>query len=312
MVQPETNNPFILYRRPGQERLHLASPLAMGRNKLVGEGVEISTWLWRPVDSGAVPRISTPRSYYECTVGSAAAAAAINGGKTVIARQICGSFKNFDPMGMATRYFEAFPDYFCFLFYHPATGYWMGASPELLVRIDGNSGYTQALAGTRPASRSGRWDEKNLEEHMIVVDGIVDSITGIGDEWQCHVAPTGTITYGTIEHLCTRIDFDYRGAGAMPTDSIIGALHPTAAVCGKPRHTAIAAIDHLEAAPRRFYGGLITTTDLAYVILRCVNFDEHNWCIYTGSGITGQSRAADEWAETEAKALPLLKLLNEY
>lgn len=312
MEQFDCNLPFILYRLPGETTSHLATDITVGDNCLSAEGINVITWLGQAIARMDVDTQSTSKQQYSEIVGEASAMAGKRGGKTVIVREICGEFHNFNPIKMAEEYFANFPTMFCFLFYHPSTGYWMGASPELLVTIDGKEGMTRALAGTRPATTTGDWDDKNKAEHQMVIDDIAQNIATLGTDWACRPLERQTLRYKDIEHLCTPIALRYSGEGDMPIRRVISALHPTAAVGGYPREMAIADIGRLEKHSRKFYAGVISTDTTAYVVLRCVHFDKRHWCVYTGSGITGLSQADDEWAETQAKAAPLLSLLNKY
>ena len=148
----------------------------------------------------------------------------------------------------------------------------------------------------------------------MVIDDIRSNIRELYPTWNCDVKETATLRYGKIEHLCTSIELHCGEKGSITVGKVAKALHPTAAVCGLPRDIAVKNIDRLEQFDRRFYAGLISTADTAYVILRCVHFDSNHWCIYSGSGITGQSVADDEWAETQAKSrtsnLPSQQILS--
>ncbi len=304
--------PFIFYRLPGDNEYRFVDNLTTEVGCLRGNGIAITQWLDRPFQQTEVAQISTPADIYSHSVTSAAETARLNNGKVVIARQICGKFHNFAPISMAQEYFDMFPDMFCFLFYHPVTGYWMGASPELLVSLKDDIAYTRALAGTRRVGTKTKWDDKNIAEHNMVIDDIRSNIRELYPTWNCDVKETATLRYGEIEHLCTSIELHCSEKGSITVGKVAKALHPTAAVCGLPRDIAVKNIDRLEQFDRRFYAGLISTADTAYVILRCVHFDSNHWCIYSGSGITGQSVADDEWAETQAKAEPLISLLNKF
>ena len=61
------------------------------------------------------------------------------GGKSVISRTTCGSSDGIDWAAVAMRYFERYPATMRYLYFTPQTGYWLGASPELLYRGDGRS-----------------------------------------------------------------------------------------------------------------------------------------------------------------------------
>ena len=121
--------------------------------------------------------------------------------------------------------------------------------------------------------------------------------------------------YGNIEHLCTPIEI--RGdLDGVSLHRLIRAIHPTPAVGGYPREKALSDIDAIEHWPRNCYGGHISvrhgSETIVYIALRCVHFDAVKWAVYTGSGITPDSDAADEWLETETKAAPLISILSHY
>ena len=306
-----SDTPFVAYRLPGHRDFNVCLQPGFDGTRLSCPEIEICTWLAQPFAAMPVAGVSTPRSKYETAVDGIVSGLRKHGGKTVICRQICGRFGRFAPLAMAEEYFTTFPGMFCFLFYHPSTGYWMGASPELLLEVDTNgTGHTRALAGTRKAGEAGRWSDKNMDEHRIVVDDICSRVAAAGDDYKAIAGETGNMCYGKIEHLATPVDICRFGGVDMRR--IVDAIHPTAAVGGYPLHRALPEIAAAEDTPRYFYGGTMITSTLAYVVLRCVHFDAERWCVYTGSGITASSDAADEWNETEAKAAPLIDILGKY
>lgn len=303
--------PFIIYRLPDRSDIVcITSGIEYDGCRLRAPGIELTTWLGRDIQHMDVARQSTTRTDYEAAVEATVGELKRNGGKTVICRQICGSFRHNDPLRMLGEYFALFPDMFCFCISHPLTGCWMGASPELLLerKPDGSAG-TRALAGTRPRGTEGAWDFKNIEEHRFVIDDICARIAALPG-YTATPRETGTFAYGAVEHLATPISVD--APGGTDLRKLIAAIHPTAAIAGYPLGKALAAIDATEKEARKFYGGTIIAGDIAYVVLRCVHFDDSRWCIYTGSGITAHSTADDEWNETEEKARPLLSLLSRY
>ena len=312
MEEFDFNKPFVLYRLPGEVEINLRTNVTLNNSSLQAGDVSICSWLNQPICAMSVEIDSTDFATYSGMVTEAASRSLRRSGKTVIVREICGEFKCPSPIAMADEYFAKFPDMFCFLFYHPSTGYWMGASPELLVTFDGSEGSTRALAGTRRLSSHEAWSEKNIDEHNMVVEDIKNNISQLGTDWESHSAPTGTLQYGDIEHLCTAISVKYNGSDKPCISTLVSALHPTAAIGGFPRKEALEDIAELETRPRKFYAGVICTATTAYVILRCVHFDHNRLCVYTGSGITGLSEPEDEWLETQAKATPLTSLLTKY
>lgn len=303
---------FAMWRMPGDSEWHSTGNIKAERTTLIANGLRIDAWPGSMSMPFEVCRTSTPLDSYREAVCRAAEAAAKRKGKTVISRCICGTFKVFDPEAIAAEYFRGFDNMFRFIFYHPLSGWWMGASPELLVeRTEDGMLASRALAGTRRSGTAEPWDQKNIEEHNMVTADIVARINALGNGWHAEARDRVTLPYGHIEHLCTPVAV-HPGNDLNILQKAVEVLHPTPAVGGLPREAALDDIRRLETAPRLFYGGTACCDDKAYVILRCVHFDSKHWCVYSGSGITPLSQPDAEWDETEAKAKPLVDILNKY
>ena len=233
-----------------------------------------------------------------------------SGGKTVMSRTICGCGE-VDWVEVAEKYFTLHPEAFRYIYQTPRHGCWLGASPELLLKVAGGRFTTMALAGTRETDDADKpWSGKNIAEQAIVRDYIVDRLFDIGLNPEVH--PTETVTTGNLQHLRTIIDGD---ASASDVAGIISALNPTPALAGYPLHAALENIVELERHPRRCYGAYVMVqkpgSAEAYVNLRCVNFDKKGWCMYVGGGIMPDSDSGDEWRETEAKSKILYQLIED-
>ncbi|MCC8115048.1 MAG: chorismate-binding protein [Bacteroidales bacterium] len=206
--------------------------------------------------------------------------------------------KNF--VDMMENLFASSPNCFCYCFYHPTVGFWMGATPELLFFQDAKETafLTMALAGT--VGVNDEWDEKNIEEQDIVAGDICSNLEEIG--LQPMAMEEFDVTYGSIKHRCTPITADCKDKTSF---EIIDAINPTAALCGFPRKGALEAILQIEHHPRSCYGGVVgfktKRTIEAYVNIRCVNFNKSRFTFYAGGGIMPDSVAEDEWEETNKK-----------
>ena len=91
-------------------------------------------------------------------------------------------------------------------------------------------------------------------------------------------------------------------------------LHPTPAVAGTPRATALEAISRLERTPRDLYAGPCGWVDArgdgAFVVaLRGAQIEGDRARLHAGAGIVAGSRADAEWAETQVKLEPMLRAL---
>lgn len=290
--------PFIAFILPGDERLRLRGL----------DSVRIEPWGGCSGDM-PVPELSTDKADYCARMASLIEGLRRRQGKAVVCRTICGNSESLDPAAIAEAYFPLFPATLRFLFRTPS-GYWIGASPELLLDEDGDAYRTRALAGTRRAGTRGPWSEKNIAEHEFVVRDMTATLSRFSVA--VDIGKAETLPYGPVEHLCTRILVaGDPGSGAR----IAAALHPTAAIAGYPRTEALSEIAAFETTARGYYTGTITIPlgpdrSLTYVILRTAHFDSHRWCVYTGSGITAASDPDDEWDETAAKAEPLVGVLS--
>lgn len=230
------------------------------------------------------------------------------GDKTVISRVV--NVTTTDSVAIVVgRYFSRFPDTFRYVWSHPDTGLWMGATPELLLDFRGCDSYkSMSVAGTRQASTRGEWDDKNRMEHDAVTGFICDRLSVYCDE-----VVTGAdvdVRFGEISHLCTPIE----GRGVKPgvtPDEVLRSLSPTPAVCGFPREAARVMIRQIEMHDRLYYGGYLKFGGRAWVNLRCARVsrceDTYLYTIYSGGGITASSVAEDEWEEACAKSRPLME-----
>ncbi|MDE6377641.1 MAG: chorismate-binding protein [Duncaniella sp.] len=242
------------------------------------------------------------------------------GGKGVLSR-IKSLFTTLPPVESAESYFAANPNAFRYLCFTPETGLWLGATPELLLESDAASGTvnTMAVAGTRPISTPDDedWDEKNVEEHLVVVDFIQECLKE--HNLEVNTSEVMELDTGDVTHLVTLIN----GTGSKPDfPAIMHDLSPTPAVAGAPREIALTEIDIFETHRRHCYTGYVglrTADDyIAYVNLRCAfgaeaemdGYEGFVWNLYAGGGIMGASEVDSEWEETEMKMAPLFRCLT--
>ena len=196
---------------------------------------------------------------------------------------------------------------FTFIFNHPSTGAWIGASPELLLSGSRNECHTMALAATKPSDSSRPWSKKEVIEQHIVREFISKSFKQLGISYTC--SDTYNRKAAGVQHICN--DFSAHCSQHL-MQQLIAELHPTPALSGFPKQEAIDFITRREAHRRNYYGGYIgphtSQGDFKFFVnLRSMQFDNENCCIYAGGGFTADSSPIDEWHETELKA----KLLND-
>lgn len=210
------------------------------------------------------------------------------------------------------RLVNTYNNAFVYYWSHPQTGQWLGASPERLITLKGGSFSTVALAGTLPSGgRETDWTEKEKHEQQIVVDAIVAGLNQSGAAQNIHIGERKTIKAGQLFHLQTPITAEIKTGNLL---SLIEYLHPTPAVGGLPKSTAVDYILSHEGYDRAYYTGYLGPfskgdTACFFVNLRCAQITPQHLRIYTGAGITQGSDPDKEWEEICRKANTFLSVV---
>ncbi|WP_394004495.1 isochorismate synthase MenF [Luteimonas sp. WGS1318] len=204
-----------------------------------------------------------------------------------------------------------------------ASGWLVGATPELLVSRRGRAITSHPLAGSarrladpeadRRAAEALLASAKDHDEHRHVVDAIVEALAPLCSELQAPARPSLHAT-ATMWHLGTRITGTLKDPTASAA-ALAGLLHPTPAVCGTPRAQALEVIRELEPVDRGFYAGAVGWADAQgdgdwYVSIRCAHVQGRTMRLFAGAGIVSGSQPALEVDETAAKFRALLDALG--
>jgi isochorismate synthase len=195
---------------------------------------------------------------------------------------------------------------YVYVWFHPKVGMWLGASPEILLKVEDGSFQTMSLAGTQKYKDTTDvlWGSKELEEQQMVTDYVLSNLEGVTASLK--FSDVKTIKAGNLLHLKT--DIEGRVAEGASLKTIIQTLHPTPAVCGFPKETAKEFILKNEHFDRKYYTGFLGELNInketnLFVNLRCMEVvGENTVNIYVGGGITAKSDPEKEWEETVAKA----------
>jgi isochorismate synthase len=197
--------------------------------------------------------------------------------------------------------------------------FWLGASPEPLLRLRDGKVSTVSLAGTRPYAEKhmdiNRWTAKEVLEQEYVTRYIHDVLRAF-EVKDYRVSSSYVKKAGNLLHLRTDFTLDFARLNGRLWD-FVDAMHPTPAVAGQPKEDAISFIKQLEPHDRDYYTGFLGPTsskgetDL-FVNLRCMKVTPDYISLYIGGGITLESDPAEEWHETRLKALSLLKIMGTY
>jgi salicylate biosynthesis isochorismate synthase len=265
---------------------------------------------------------AAPPAHYEQAVERAVER--IRGGeldKVVLAREVrAHSSGAYDPAAVLGALRDVFPACYCWCVGAPGLAF-VGASPELLVRRDGQRAQTVALAGTTRRSADPAVDDhlghrllqssKDREEQAIVARRIQRALEPVS-LWVAAAEEPALVKVQNVQHLGAAIRAQL--AEPVPAIELAGLLHPTPAVGGEPRDVALPLIPALEGLDRGWYAGAVGWTDLSEdgefcVALRCALLRGRVGHLYAGGGIVRDSVPGEELAETEVKLQALLTLL---
>lgn len=192
-------------------------------------------------------------------------------------------------------------------------GYWLMATPELLLRQAGDKWMTMALAGTMAEGKEGGWSNKNRREQQVVEDYVSATLAPFADD----VEKAGPYTTQAARLFHLRTDFTFTLRTGENINDVIAALHPTPAVCGLPKNAALESLAKYESFDRRYYSGFcgpwnICGDQALFVSLRCMEIsDGKNFSLYAGGGLLKESVERYEWQETEAKMQTMRNILNK-
>ena len=197
----------------------------------------------------------------------------------------------------------------------------VGASPEILARLEGDKVTVRPIAGTRRRGANAAEDAalaeelladpKERAEHIMLVD--------LGRNDAGRVAQTGTVKvteqmvierYSHVMHIVSNVEGTLKpGLNAI---DVLRATFPAGTVSGAPKVRAMEIIDELEPVKRGVYAGAVGylgfhgNMDVA-IALRTGVIKDGKLHVQAGGGVVADSDPAAEWQETQNKAKALLR-----
>ena len=200
----------------------------------------------------------------------------------------------------------------------------VGASPEMLVRVEGRTAQTHPIAGTRPRGKSGVEDaalatellasEKERSEHVMLVDLGRNDLGRVCEYGTVHVPRYMAIErYSHVMHLVSVVEGTL-AAGKDRLDALASCF-PAGTVSGAPKVRAMEIINTLERDRRGVYAGAVGYLDFAGNLDCCITIRtvvmEHGLArVQAGAGIVADSDPAAEYQETRDKARAVLSALE--
>lgn len=200
----------------------------------------------------------------------------------------------------------------------------VGASPEILVRLEDNEVTVRPLAGTRPRGASDEQDKaheesllddpKELAEHLMLIDLGRNDIGRIADIGSVEVTDQFSIErYSHVMHIVSNVVGQLK-ANMSPID-VLKATLPAGTLSGAPKVRAMEILDELEPVKRGIYGGAVGylswngNMDTA-IAIRTAVIKQGTLNVQAGAGIVYDSDPETEWMETMAKARAIIRAVS--
>ena len=203
------------------------------------------------------------------------------------------------------------------------SGWFMGASPELLVAKQNEYLFSHPVAGTLARHTDPALDQqqakkllasqKDQHEHAVVIEAIADQLSPLCKTLNIPKSPS-LIKTEAVWHLATKIQGTLKDPEQHIFD-VVSILHPTPAVCGQPAPMARQLISELEPFNRNLFAGTMGWCDArgngAWAVnVRCGRIFDHYARLYAGAGIVEASQPTNELSETIVKFKTMLNALG--
>ncbi|MBP1969553.1 menaquinone-specific isochorismate synthase [Virgibacillus natechei] len=199
----------------------------------------------------------------------------------------------------------------------------VGATPERLVKLNGEQLLSTCLAGTAPRGKTKEEDlkisqdllkdEKNRQEHEFVVKMIKGALETYSTEIEI---PNEPIVYPlkNLQHLYTPVTAILKDGYSI--FDIVKQLHPTPALGGTPNKESMAFIRDHELLDRGWYGAPVGWLDSNQnsefaVAIRSGLIQGNEASLFAGGGIVKDSNLEEEYEETTIKFKPMLSVLGD-
>ncbi|OAT75127.1 isochorismate synthase [Mangrovibacter phragmitis] len=201
-------------------------------------------------------------------------------------------------------------------------GVLLGASPELLVRKEGDAFASLPLAGSAHRHHDAVLDnvagqqllasQKDQYEHALVVQAMKSVLAPHCQQLDIPASPQ-LISTPTLWHLASSIHgIANQGDNVL---SLASRLHPTPALSGFPHEIATSLIRELEPFDRELFGGIVGWCDEQgngewAVTIRCAALNGNQVRLFAGAGIVPASLPEKEWQETGVKLSTMLNVFG--
>ncbi len=200
----------------------------------------------------------------------------------------------------------------------------LGASPEMLVRVNARSLETHPIAGTRSRGKNASEDQslarqlrrspKEAAEHLMLVDLARNDLGRVAQAGSVELKEFRHLRYyPSVMHLTSKVTAKLR-EGLSAIDAL-AACFPAGTLSGAPKIRAMELIAEIESHPRGFYGGAVIalsfTGDLdSCISIRSLEIQNGLGVFQAGAGIVADSQALREYQEISHKTLGVRRAIG--
>ncbi|MBS3983754.1 MAG: anthranilate synthase component I [Dethiobacter sp.] len=228
-----------------------------------------------------------------------------------------------DPLTIYRRLRRVSPSPYMFLLRYPDVTL-VGASPEMLARVEGKRVTTRPIAGTRRRGATEEEDRalaaelqndpKEMAEHVMLVDLGRNDLGRVADYGTVNVRQYAKVErFSHVMHLVSEVSGEL-AENYTAMDALI-ACFPAGTLTGAPKVRAMQIINELETTKRGPYGGAVGYFDFSgnmdtCITIRTMVIKDRQAYIQTGAGIVADSVAEAEYHETMQKAAAMFATLG--
>ncbi|MBI5006425.1 MAG: anthranilate synthase component I [Nitrosomonadales bacterium] len=309
---------FIVYADPAHDDAY-----ALARERLR----ELIGMLRLPIDIPFAP--PAPREEAKSEFGESAFKAAVERSKryifdgdimqVVLAQRMSQPFPA-SPLSLYRALRSINPSPYMF-YYDMGDHHVVGASPEILARLEGDTVTVRPIAGTRPRGKTPDQDKaleqelladpKELAEHLMLIDLGRNDIGRVAERGTVKLTDKMVIErYSHVMHIVSNVEA--RLKPGLDAIDVLKATFPAGTVSGAAKVRAMEIIDELEPSKRGIYAGAVGylgfngDMDVAIALRTAVVKDKMLY-VQAGAGIVADSVPDSEWMETQNKARAVLR-----
>ena len=239
--------------------------------------------------------------------------------QVVLSQRLSQTFKS-NPLSLYRTLRNLNPSPYMY-FYNMDDHHVVGASPEILVTLEGEKVTVRPIAGTRPRGKDENedlalekdllQDPKEIAEHVQLMDLGRNDIGRVSETSSVKVTDHMIIErYSHVMHIVSNVEGKLKEK--LSAMDVLKATFPAGTVSGAPKVRAMEIINELESTKRGVYSGAVGYIGFdgdmnVAIAIRTAVIKNQTLFVQAGAGIVSDSIPINEWVETQNKAKAILK-----